>query len=52
MLPWMHWFNGPKRYLRAFTTPKIITFLKFAQLLTLEDRDFLRELRISPSWEK
>jgi hypothetical protein len=49
MLSWVHWFNRPKRYLRAFATLKIITSLKFAQLWKLEERDFLKELRISPS---
>ena len=49
MFSWMHSLNGPKRCLRAFTIRKLITFLRFAQLLTLEDRDFLKGLRISPS---
>ena len=58
MLSWTNWFNRSERYPRALRTPKIITFLKFAQivtflkfaqLLTLEDRDFLKELRISSS---
>lgn len=49
MLSWMHWFNRPQKISAAFTTLKIITFLKFAQLLILEERDFLKELRISPS---
>ena len=46
MSSWANWFNRSERYPRALSTPKIIAFLKFAQLLTLEDRDFLRELRI------
>ena len=49
MLSWVHWLNRSKRYMWEFTTLKILTFLKFAQLLTLEDRDFLKDLRISPS---
>jgi hypothetical protein len=33
----------------AFAALKILTFLESAQLLILEERDFLKELRISPS---
>jgi hypothetical protein len=32
MLSWTDWFNRSERYPRALRTPKIITFLKFAQL--------------------
>ena len=49
MLSWMHWFNRPEGHARAFRTRNIITFLAFAQLLTLEDRHFLKELSTSPS---
>jgi hypothetical protein len=49
MLSWVHWFNRPQRYMWAFAALKILTFLEFAQLLILEERDFLKDLRISPS---
>ena len=49
MLSWMHWFNRPEGHARAFRTPNVITFLTFAQRLTLEDRHFLKELGISSS---
>jgi hypothetical protein len=40
MLSWMHWFNRPKKISAAFTTLKIITFLKFAQLLIFRGKRF------------
>ena len=49
MLSWMHWFNRPEGHAIAFRAPNIIMFIAFAQRLTLEDRHFLKELRISPS---
>jgi hypothetical protein len=49
MLSWTNWFTRSEKYPRALRTAKIVTFLKFAQLLSLEDRDFLKELRIRTS---
>lgn len=49
MLPWMYWFNRPDGHAIDSGLLNIIMFLAFVQRLTLEDRRFLKELRISPS---